>query len=120
MLPMLIAAAALVQSPGPPPPERCFEVGQIIRQHNDGDRALIVRTNTDRYYRIGFAAQCPNLLRQDASYTFASRGPNTQICTANDLAVTVTASRFTTPCEAATIEGLSAEQVRALPAKIRP
>lgn len=104
----------------PPQAERCFEVNRVSRYHGDGDKALIVRTDNDRYYRIGFAGQCPNVVRPDASIVLKARGGSTQICHPVDLMVTVTASQFPLSCSVDAIHPMSAAEVAALPAKNRP
>lgn len=104
----------------PPPAEPCFEIGQVTRYHGDGDRALIVRTKTDRYYRLRMAGRCPNLLRPDASIVLKSQGGSTEICRPVDLMVVVTASQFPLSCSVEAIQPMTASEVRALPAKNRP
>ena len=114
------ARAAPSASEGPPRPERCFSVEDVQRYHGHGDQTLIVRTRTDRYYAIGFAGRCPNVLRPDASVTLASRGATSLVCNANDLRATITASDFPQTCAVTSIDGLSAAQVAALPDRDRP
>ena len=104
----------------PPPAEPCFEVDHVTRYHSDGDRALIVRTDTDRYYRIGFAAQCPNALRKDAALVLKARGGGSSICKPVDLRLTLTASAYPQTCAVDSIQPMTADQVAALPARNRP
>lgn len=121
--PFAYAAAPQSHDPtiNPPPAERCFEIGQISRYHGDGDRALVLRTDNDRYYRLSFAGQCPNVVRPDASVVFKQRGGGGgEICNPIDLEVTVIASRFPQTCGVDAIQPMTAEEVRALPAKNRP
>ena len=114
------AHAAPQSTQGPPRPERCFGVEEVQRYHGHGDQTLIVRTRTDRYYAIGFAGRCPNLLRPDASIVLSSRGATSLICRPDDLRATITASDFPTTCAVTSITGLSAADVAALPDRDRP
>jgi len=103
----------------PPNAEPCFRSEQAIRFHGETDQALILRTSIGRYYRIGFAAACPNIMRKDMNVTLIPRSPG-EICRPFDLRIISTASQLPMECAVSSIEPLTAEQVRALPAKVRP
>ena len=118
------AATAAPQSAppsfNPPDAEPCFQSEQVVRYHGDGPRALILRTSTGRYYRIGFAGNCPNVVRKDVAIALAPRGGSNTICRPIDLQVIATASEFPMNCAVDSIQPMTAEQVRALPVKTRP
>jgi hypothetical protein len=105
---------------GPPPAEPCFAAQDVVRYHGHGDRMLILRTRTDRYYAVGFVGACPNVLRPDASIVVQAQGGSDQVCRPIDLKVTVTAGGFPLTCAIASITPLAPEEVAALPDKDRP
>ena len=119
------AAAAAPQSTppaggfNPPDAEPCFRAEQVARYHGETPRSLIIRTSIGRYYRIGFAAPCPNVMRKDMSLTVAS-STSGEVCRPIDLTVVATASQFPMHCAVSSIQPLTGAEVRALPPRIRP
>jgi hypothetical protein len=99
----------------------CFFESQFKNWTAPNDRTIYIRVDQNRYYRLDLVAPCAALTRPDARLITRLYGSNT-ICSAQDWNISVSQGRGDIPlrCLVQTMTPMTAEQVKAIPKKLRP
>ena len=106
-----------------PPPDRCFFVNNFENWKASDARTIYIRVNTNRYYRLNLAGECPAMLWPDARLITVWRGSNV-VCDALDWDLKVSngplREHFTEPCIVKTMTALTSAEASAIPKEFKP
>jgi hypothetical protein len=118
---MLAAPEAASARDAPPARMHCFTSDQFEGWRAADGMTIYIRANSDRYYRLGLARECPEVTRPLARLTLQVPGGGL-ICSAVDF--TLKASEgfpdLSGPCFVKTMTELSPAEAAALPRKFKP
>jgi len=119
------AAATARAQPAPRPgdrPAQCFYLSRLDGWKAPDARTLLLRVNTRDYWRLELAGECPMLTSPGVHLVTKTRGSDT-ICRPIDLDLSVAEDGpggVRVPCLVRSMRMLTAQEVAAIPPKLKP
>ena len=127
-LALALAAAAAASAPfttttAAAQNRQCFRAAEWLGTSSGGPRDLYVHVNIRDIWHLALAQDCPGAASPGpVSISDVVSGPSNEICSGLDLQITVRprGGSHATACIVRSINKLTPEEVKALPAKARP
>jgi hypothetical protein len=117
---VLLPVAADAQPPAQAPKNECFFTSQLDNWRAAGDRAIIIKTRANRYYRLDMGARCPALTFPNPVMVNRFRGAS--ICSPLDWDIRISQGpgSIAMSCTVSKMTRLSPAEVAALPKGQKP